>query len=78
MDYVLSCAEEAVKLHGWGELPGQNILNKCGYGSLVYAIYNYHGGLVAFREMLNEIMGTPSKSQRLEDFLEEYANGDAA
>ncbi len=71
-------SEEALRFmqeEGYEILPGTWTLAKRGYGSLVSAVTKYHGGIVSFRQKLNQSLGREESSKQLESLLEVYVGG---
>jgi hypothetical protein len=52
--YAIQQAREAMKKEGWKQLPGEDVMRKCGYGSLIQAIHTYHDGIRLFRKYLGQ------------------------
>jgi hypothetical protein len=59
---------------GYDVFPTQRELNRLGYGSLVAAISKYHGGLPAFRRILDGHLGRETGEEQLESLLENYVS----
>jgi hypothetical protein len=54
IDNCIAEAKAAMKKEGWETLPRGDVLEENGYGTLVYAITTYHGGMHAFRKHIGE------------------------
>jgi len=70
LKYCIGVANAATRDNDWETLPGQSILNKRGYGSLVGAVQRYHGGFQVFRQAIGEKNSKkPSGTWRNREFV---------
>lgn len=75
-EYVLQQAVTIMKKERWQTLPGGQILRQK-YSGFCGAIDKYHGGLPAFRAILDKKLDIPSDKDRLEDLLRDYTDNNS-
>jgi len=70
-DNLIAQAQQAMEEQGWPTLPGQRILTKNGYGSLVTSA-RLHGGIPELRKLLEQHSQQPSEQEQLETLVGGY------
>jgi len=78
LDFALEKARDYLGRNNYGELPSVEKMNADGFSSLGAAIRKYHGGMIKFRQLLNQHLGRTSDSGNLEAMLKQYVSGNSS